>query len=125
MVIPALANNVNTDIPNMGLRVTWQTVTSSGNAVAVDCESGYLVYHLLTENTTVGAPSNPDDGEEITFLFKQAAAGSKTVAFNAVFKLVGAAYTMTATANKLDLLKFVYRSADTAWYEVGRNQNMG
>jgi hypothetical protein len=44
-----------------------QTVTSSSNAVAVDCQNGFNIYHVLTENTAFGVPSNAEDGMIIRF----------------------------------------------------------
>lgn len=100
-----------------------QTLTSSGNAVAVDASLGSIWKHVLTENTTFAAPTNLENGGEYTLHLVQAAAGSKTVAFNALFKLAGGSFTMTSTANKIDTLKFW--SDGTYLYETSRVQIVG
>lgn len=98
-----------------------QTPTSSAGAVAVDCEDGLTVVHTLTEDTTIGAPSNASDGAVLSFTFIQDST-DRTVGFNAVFNLASA-FTMSTGSGTVDKIQFQY--VNSAWYEYGsRTQGM-
>lgn len=105
------------------------TNNSASGSLAIDASRGdYFEYTLAGDVTFTGA-TTPTNGQEITVVIKQASSGGPyTVAFSNTdaggFKLAGGAYTMTATANKADVLKFVYSSLFGRWVEVSRSQNM-
>ena len=65
--------------------VTPITLTSSSNTVTVDASGSNNFVHTLTENTTIGAPSNLVNGTAYNFLFVQDSVTARTLAFNAVF----------------------------------------
>lgn len=104
-----------------GLGDLWQTLTSAANAVAVDLNIGHAGYHLLTENTTVGLPTNPLDGTMLRFVMAQGAGNSFTLDFNAAFKHTLAA-SYVVTAEKWLSISFQYRT-DT-WYEIAKAEDM-
>ena len=96
-------------------------ITSSSNATAWDAQAAPNAYHLTTENTTIGVPSNPATGAFISLNIKYG--GSHTMAFNTVFEFAAStAPTFTSTLNKVDHLVFRYNGA--CWHEMGRNLNM-
>ena len=102
--------------------ITQVALTSSSNAVAWDAQAAANAYHLLTENTTFAAPSNAVEGAIISVEIAQGGT-PYTVAWNTVFEFAAStAPTMTATANKTDILSFRYNGS--VWQEIGRVQNL-
>lgn len=78
----------------------------------------------LTNNTTFDAPTNMNDGGFYSITIIQDSTGSRTAAWNAVFKWAGGSaptLTTTATTGK-DI--FVFRSDGTNMYEVGRQLDL-
>lgn len=103
-------------------KITQVALTSSSNAVAWDAAAAANAYHLLTENTTFSAPSNATEGAIISVEIAQGGT-VYTVAWNTVFEFAAStAPTMTATANKTDILAFRYNGS--VWQEIGRVQNL-
>ena len=131
--VDGTANLDNTDIDgtlNTSGVVTCQTsanisqvaITSSSNAIAWDAEAAANAYHVTTENTTFSAPSNATEGAIISVEIAQGGT-ARTVAWNTVFEFAAStAPTITATANKTDILTFRYNGS--VWQEIGRVQNM-
>ena len=101
--------------------IPQQALTSSSNAVAWDTQAKPNAYHLTTENTTFGVPTNPVEGAFICIEINYD--GSHTIAFNTVFEFAGStAPTFTSTDGKTDILVFRYNGA--VWQEVGRTLNL-
>ena len=102
--------------------ITQVALTSSSNAVAWDASAAANAYHLLTENTTFAAPSNAVEGAIISVEIAQGGT-PYTVAWHTDFEFAAStAPTMTATANKTDILSFRYNGS--IWQEIGRVQNL-
>ena len=103
-------------------KITQVALTSSSNAVAWDAQAAANAYHLLTENTTFAAPSNAVEGAIISVEIAQGGT-PYTVAWNTIYEFAAStAPTMTATANKTDILSFRYNGS--VWQEIGRVQNL-
>ena len=103
-------------------QISQVALTSSSSAVAWDATAAANAYHLLTENTTFSAPSNAAEGAIIQVEIAQGGT-PYTVAWNTVFEFAAStAPTMTATANKTDILTFRYNGS--VWQEIGRVQNL-
>ena len=101
--------------------IPQQALTSSSNAVAWDTQAKPNAYHLTTENTTFGVPTNPVEGAFIALEINYD--GSHTIAFNTVFEFAAStAPTFTSTDGKTDILVFRYNGA--VWQEVGRTLNL-
>ena len=101
--------------------IPQQALTSSSNAVAWDTQAKPNAYHLTTENTTFGVPTNPVEGAFICLEINYD--GSHTIAFNTVFEFAAStAPTFTSTNGKTDILVFKYNGA--VWQEVGRTLNL-
>ena len=109
-------------VASTSARVTQVALTSSSNAVAWDATAAANAYHLLTENTTFSAPSNAAEGAIIQVEIAQGGT-PYTVAWHTDFEFAAStAPTMTATANKTDILTFRYNGS--VWQEIGRVQNL-
>jgi len=101
--------------------IPQQALTSSSNATAWDTQAKANAYHLTTENTTFGVPTNPVEGAFICVEIQYG--GSHTIAFNTVFEFAGStAPTFTSTSGKTDIMVFKYNGA--VWQEVGRTLNL-
>jgi len=101
--------------------IPQQALTSSSNAVAWDTQAKPNAYHLTTENTTFGVPTNPVEGAFICIEINYD--GSHTIAFNTVFEFAAStAPTFTSTDGKTDILVFKYNGS--VWQEVGRTLNL-
>ncbi len=102
--------------------ITQVALTSSSNAVAWDARAAANAYYATTENTTFAAPSNAVEGAIISVEIAQGGS-AYTVAWNTVFEFAAStAPTITATANKTDILSFRYNGS--VWQEIGRVQNL-
>lgn len=99
----------------------FQTITSTANATPVDASKGDNCFENLVENTTIGVPSNPLDGQVLTFLFTNDAT-PRVVSWNAIFHFVGAA-APTITASKDSTVSFKYNLAKNQWNEISRALN--
>lgn len=116
------AVSASTVTASTSAKITQVALTSSSNAVAWDAAAAANAYHLLTENTTFSAPSNATEGAIISVEIAQGGT-VYTVAWNTVFEFAAStAPTMTATANKTDILAFRYNGS--VWQEIGRVQNL-
>ena len=97
-------------------------ITSSSNATAWDARAAANAYYATSENTTFSAPTNAVEGAVICVEIAQGGT-ARTVAWNTIFEFAAStAPTITATANKTDILTFRYNGS--VWQEIGRSQNM-
>ncbi len=90
-------------------------ITSAGNAVAWNMDTGQCAYHNLTENTTISAPSNLNAGG--TYILRVEGDGSSSLAFNAVF-VWGEASAPAAPAADGDIIILSFYSDGTTLYGV-------
>ncbi|MHC4575759.1 MAG: hypothetical protein ACYS76_16845 [Planctomycetota bacterium] len=105
-----------------GTRHKRQAVTSSSNQVSVDCENGYVVYHALTENTTIQAPTNEVEPAELIFLID--GDGSSTISFQSRSGAAGGFWLESSmpslgSSDRLTI-KFIYDTSEDAWIESSR-----
>lgn len=75
--------------------------------IAVDLSTGLNFSVTLGGNRTLGAPSNVKAGQSGCFLISQDATGSRTLAFNAVYKFAGGtAFAIDSTASRLSVISY-------------------
>jgi len=106
--ITAAAAAAQADADALELADTVQTLAASAsNATACNAALGRaVVVPQLTENTTITI-SNLTAGQSITFFIKQHASSAKTVTFASVLWAGGAAPTISAGANAVDIITVV------------------
>lgn len=76
--------------------------------IDTDCADGNVHEVTLTDNRTLGAPTNLKAGATYLWIITQDGTGSRTLAYNAVFKFPGGtAPTLTTTAGAVDILSGV------------------
>lgn len=108
----------------------WETEATLTDAatISVDASLGNYFTVTLGGNRTLGSPTNvPISGftQKITFRVKQDGTGSRTLAYNAVYRFSNTipSPTLSTTASAIDYLHFVYNVADTKWdctgYQLG------
>lgn len=110
---------LNGTYPNPALDVVpWAPVALTDAAtIAIDASLGNHFRVTLAGNRTLGAPTNPTDGQRILVEVAQDATGGRTLAYDAVYAFGTdvVSPTLTTTANKVDYLGFVYSSATVKW----------
>lgn len=90
------------------------------STLAVNAAAGNHFRVTMTANMTVSAPTNPVDGQKITFELIQDGTGSRTVTWNAAFDFgTTGAPTLTTTASKRDVVGFVYSGSLSKWLCAG------
>tara|TARA_R110000782_G_C14541794_1_gene383859 strand:+ start:200 stop:580 length:381 start_codon:yes stop_codon:yes gene_type:complete len=95
-----------------------QTLTDAAN-ISWDTDLGQVAKVTLAGNRILNAPTNLENGGFYSIEVTQDSTGSRTLAFNAVFKFAGGtAPTLTTTANSIDFFNF--RSDGTNLYEQGQ-----
>jgi len=105
--------------------ILYKNVGASSGTVVPDLSDGSLIEYSLTDNLIIDNPVAADvlAGQEITFILNQAAAGSKTVTFDSLYKLAGGAFTLTTTGNARDII--VFRAVGTSLFvEISRSQDV-
>lgn len=92
-------------------RGTYVTLTDAAT-IATDLSLGNNFQVTLGGNRTLGAPTNVVAGQSGIIRVVQDGTGSKTLAYNSVWKFPGGtAPTLTTTANAVDLLAYHVESA--------------
>ena len=74
----------------------------------------------LGGNRTLANPTNPTDGQKVTWEIIQDATGSRTLTLGAKFALGTdiSSTTLTTTASKRDFLGAVYNATADKWYVI-------
>jgi hypothetical protein len=104
----ALANRVN-------------TITSSSTPTPVCDTTDTFTVTALAAAATFGAPTYttaPVDGQALVIRIKDNGA-AQTLAFNAIYRIVGATLPTTTVISKLIYITMFYNVADTKWDVVG------
>jgi hypothetical protein len=75
---------------------------------------------LTASSTTLGAPSNPVDGQTVKFQITQGTGGSFTLAYASAYDFGAAGSPVLSTAAaKVDVLAFVYNASLSKWIYLG------
>lgn len=85
--------------------------------IATDASLGNIFTVTLGGNRTLGAPTNPVNGQKCIWRVRQDGTGSRTLAFNAAFRFGTsvASVVLTTSANKTDYIGAIYNSTDSTW----------
>lgn len=85
-----------------------QQTLSDAATITWDADTQQAATVTLGGNRTLGAPSNLHAGSTYTLIVKQDATGTRTLAYNGVYKWVGgSAPTLSTAANSIDILTFL------------------
>lgn len=102
-----------------------QTIAAAAS-ITLDPASGETIRVTLsaTAVTTINAGTGKP-GEHMTVEIIQDATGSRSISgWSASYLLAGGSYTVTATANKRDVLTFAWDNTDSKWVEQSRSMNL-
>ena len=124
---------INIGDPNYKFAEAWavrsagteQTIAAAAT-ITLNPANGESIRITLgaTSITTVNASSGYP-GEHMTVQVIQDATGGRSISgWSASFKLAGGSYTPTATANKRDVLTFVWDNTNSVWVEQARSMNL-
>lgn len=93
---------------------------TDASTIAVNAGAGSDFRVTLGGNRTLGAPTNPVDGQKIVFQVTQDGTGSRTLAYNAAYEFgTGlASPTLSTGAGLTDLLGFIYNATKAKWLFV-------
>ena len=84
--------------------------------IAIDASLGNEFDLTIAGNRTLGAPTNPVDGKVINIRIKQDGVGTRTLAYNAIWKFPGAVAPVLSTgAAAVDRISAAYNLADNVW----------
>ena len=98
---------------------------TDATTIATNAALGNDFRVTLTGNHTLGAPTNPVDGQRVQYQVSQDATGSRTLAYASVFDWgAPGSPTLSTTVNKVDLLRFVYNANSTKWFGEGTTLGM-
>ena len=85
---------------------------SDGATIAVDLSLGNNFTVTLAGNRTLGAPTNVTAGQSGVIVVTQDGTGSRTLAYNSVYKFAGgSAVTLSTGANAVDVLAYYVESS--------------
>lgn len=101
--------------------VTAPVALTDAATIATDASLGNHFRVTLGGNRTLGAPTNPSDGQIGTWEFIQDGTGSRTITLNAIFALGTdiSTVTLTTTASARDFMTAKYNSTANKWYVLG------
>lgn len=98
---------------------TSVVVLTDAATIATDASLGSTFDVTIGGNRTMGAPTNPTDGQRCLWRIKQDATGSRTITWASAFDWgTGGAPTLTLTAGKTDLCGGSYNAASAKWQMV-------
>lgn len=90
---------------------------TDGATITADAYLGTIFKVTLGGNRTIGAPTNPLDGKQIIFKFKQDATGNRTITWNSIFRFSTDLPTVTLSTpvGVTDMVAFIYDATDVKW----------
>lgn len=86
-----------------------------GANIATDASLGNVFTVTLTGGANLSAPTNPVNGQKITYRITQDATGGRVLTFDAIFNFGTSQYNNTQTANKTDYIGCMYNSSTVKW----------
>jgi hypothetical protein len=114
---PARAQGLATTVQQGALAPSVVNLADAAT-IAVDASLGNDFRVTIAGDRTMGIPSNPTDGQKITFQVTQGGSGSSTVSWNSGGYEFSAGLpqpTLSTTAGQTDLLGFIYNASKSKW----------
>lgn len=90
---------------------------TDGTNIATDASLGNTFTVTIAGNRNLSAPTNPTDGQKITYRITQDATGGRGLTFDAVYNFgsLVPAFIPSTGANKVDYVGCIYNSATSKW----------
>jgi hypothetical protein len=88
-----------------------------GPTISTDASLSNFFTVTLGGNRTLAAPTNPTEGQKITYRFRQDGTGNRTLTFDPIFRFGIDLYptVLSTGANKTDYIGCIYNSTDSTW----------
>jgi len=120
----AKQNSVDTDIDVIVTKSTTTTTSAAAPAPVGSSMSNDYFLTALAEGATFAAPSGTlVNGNKLLIRIKDNGT-ARALAWNAVYRSVGAVLPTTTVINKTLYVGFVYNSAASKWDCIGVNQEV-
>ncbi len=113
---PALAAAQSTTVETGALAPRVVNLTDA-STIAVDASLGNDLRVTIAGNRTMGAPSNPANGEQIIFQITQGTGAPYTVTWSSGYQFSAGLPepALSTTAGQTDLLGFIYNATTDTW----------
>lgn len=99
-------------------------LTISAGLIATDASLGNIFTVTMNANATLSNPTNPIDGQRVTWRFIQNGTGGFTLALGTAFDLGDTgAISITGTANRISYVVAAYHAATSKWHVFSRALN--
>lgn len=101
---------------NTGFTLNTVALTDAPT-ITTDASLGNVFKVTLAGNRTLAAPTNPIDGQKITFRITQDATGNRTLAFDPIFRfgLDIISVVLSTAGNKTDYIGCQYNATSSKW----------
>jgi len=111
------ATDGSSGIGTFKMLATKYVALTDAATIATDASTGNEFTVTLGANRTLGNPTNPTDGQKITWRFKQDGTGSRTITLDTKFRLGTdiTAVTLSTAANKVDYMTALYNLTADLW----------
>jgi len=85
--------------------------------ISIDASLANEFTVTIAGNRTLGAPTNPADGQKVSLRIKQDAVGSRTLAFNAIYRFGTdiPSIVLSTAPNAEDYIGIIYNLTDNKW----------
>lgn len=93
---------------------------TDATTIAVNAALGNDFRVTITASRTMGAPSNPTDGQKVIFQITQGTGGSFTITWNAIYEFSTSlpVPVLSTTAGLTDIVSFIYNATKAKWLFV-------
>lgn len=104
-------------VSDINIGIYGATELTDAVSILTDASLGANFYVTLGGNRTMAAPTNQSDWKIIRYYITQDATGSRTLAWNAVFRFSTSipSPTLIATAKFSDYIEFMYNPTYATW----------
>jgi hypothetical protein len=108
---------INEAVEEINSDISGSSVLADAATIDTDASLGINFYVTLGGNRTMGAPTNPSDWKVIRYYITQDVAGSRTLAWDAVFRFSTGipSPTLTTTPKFSDYTEFMYNPTYATW----------
>lgn len=99
-----------------GAKTLVPVILTDAVTIATDAALGNFFQATLGGNRTLGAPTNPTDGQKIVYKFVQDGTGGRTLAFNAIFNFgTFPTLVLSGAPGKVDYMGVIYNGTTSLW----------
>jgi hypothetical protein len=113
-VLPDFSGQIATAQMSTAFSTAVVALTFGAN-VATNAALGNTFTLTLTGTANLSAPTNPTNGQKITYRISQDATGGRALTFDPIFNFGNSIYSQTLTPSKTDYIGCIYNSTTVKW----------